>query len=1038
MRGVTINSQREKYWVVLIILLLWLLSLLLISMSFFEQKERYVEQQNITQEMTWKAVQSIHTKGVDTYFYSLKSSKEAMGLLLLAQDPQHIKRARLSLYRLLYEDYQTLKEQGLFILHFQTPEAKSFLRFHMPSKFGDDLTGVRPSILRVKETLSPLHVFEVGVLQSGFRHVYPIIKNDIFLGTVEFSQTFESLRNEMALLDSRLEYRLIHKKSLPQLSQAENVDHIFGGSIFSDKWLEDDPQGQLYASSTLMSQEMAAVGRAAKEDHRVALGLASGSSFSQAFYLDGGYKMLNFTAIKDLNDENSAYLISYLEAKGLDQLLSNGLIVALMTTVVALILGFISFSWVSVKCAQQQSLNFLKHINMAMAEGLYVVNSEGLITEINSAALAFLGGTEETVIGQHVQDLFRTEGLAVDHPGKCCYLGCSNEDYFSNELQVLNYEKEPRWVKMRGRPLVEGGRNQGNVVVFHDITSERESAESLRIAATAFETQVGIIIADPAGVIIRVNSAFTELTGYASDEVIGLTPGALLSSGVQNKDFYAEMWTTMQEKQYWQGEVWNRRKDGALFLEWLTIDAVLSEAGEVTQYVGSFSDITEQKKAQEEIVQLAFYDPLTKLPNRRLLIERLKQAIVTSERLQQCGGLIFIDLDNFKALNDTKGHTMGDELLMQVAKRLKSVVRETDTVARLGGDEFVVLLTDLGLKGEDAINTVKVVATGILESFTEGFELGSGVYRSSASIGVEMFLGKNQSDEEVLKRADMAMYQAKKKGRNKVRFFNLEMQERVEKAQACEDDMEVAIQMGFAQLELHYQAQVDTDSTVQSVEALIRWHHPQKGMVPPSDFIQVIENNGQILRVGEWVLRTACAQLFKWQADPALQHLTLAVNISAKQLLNIGFVAQLQSIVEESGIDPKRLKLELTESSVVGDIEQAITIMNAILDLGVELSMDDFGTGYSSLTYLKKLPLAQLKIDQSFVQDLEHDSDSLAIVRTILAMAKTLNLTVVAEGVETLRQKELLEKDGCQLFQGYYYSRPLPVADFEQLVVKGV
>ncbi len=1028
------GNQSEKFWAMLMVVGLWLLSLSFIYQGFLEQKELYLEKQNSTQVIAWKAVQSIQTKTIDSYFYSLQASRDVIDLLRLSQDPQQTKSARLSLYRLLYDDYQTLQQQGFFIFHFHDASGRSFLRFHRPNKFGDDLSELRSSLKQVRDSLAAVHGFEVGRLQSGFRHLYPIVKKGVLLGTVEFSQTFESLRKEMEMLDSRLEYGLIHKESLLSRKMALNADNIYGDSAFSTEWLEEDPLRELPFSPAPLSAEMKSLGARAKLDPEVARGLNSGKSFSRAYFVKSGYSTLNFIAVHDVDNENNAYLVSYRQAKGLDALLRESIVFGGLVTLGSLILGFIVLSWVAVKRAQQNSLNFLQHVNETMAEGLYVVDSLGLITEINSAALNFLGLTKRMALGERAHDLFHVGLHEPGEGGETCYLEHIGATAFSGDLQFLNSQQQPSWVRVNSRPLLQGSRKMGNVVVFHDISLERESAEKLRVAAKAFETQEGILITDAKGIMLQVNSAFSKLTGYSADEAIGLTPGVLLSSGTQDKEFYTQMWTTLKAEQFWQGEVWNRRKDGATYLEWLTIDAVRDENGEVAQYVGSFSDITEQKKAQDEIVKLAFYDPLTQLPNRRLLKERLSHALPMSERFQQYGGVVFIDLDNFKILNDTKGHSVGDELLVEVAKRLLASVREVDTVARIGGDEFVVLLSDLGPKSLDAISTVQVVVHHILEAFSQGFNLSGGEFRSSPSIGVEMFLGKALSDEDILKHADMAMYQAKKSGRNRVCFFNPQMQEQIEKALACEENMEQTIKTGFTQLELYYQAQVDKNAKVQSVEALIRWHHPEKGLVPPFDFIPMIEANGQIIPVGEWVLRTACEQLFKWQVNPKFAHLTLAVNVSAKQLLNTGFVARLQEIVDGSGIHPEGLKIELTESSVVTDVNKAIEVMNAIRCLGIELSMDDFGTGYSSLTYLKRLPLTQLKIDQSFVQDLEHDLDSLAIVQTILAMAKTLKLIVVAEGVETLKQKELLALDGCQLFQGYYYSRPVPIAEFEKLL----
>lgn len=699
--------------------------------------------------------------------------------------------------------------------------------------------------------------------------------------------------------------------------------------------------------------------------------------------------------------------------------MNNSIVFSVFATAFALILGFVVMSWIATKRAQKKSLISLGDINEAIGESLYVVDSSGLITEINSSALSFFGVTKQAVLGKRAHDLLHERRHEPGKDENECDLEHLGTSGFSGELQFLNHEQQPTWVRVNSRSLFDGHRNLGSVVAFHDISLERGCAENLHEAATAFETPEDILVTDTKGLILQVNSAFSKLTGYSGDEVIGLTADALLNSSKQDEASHAQMWSTLKAEQSWQGKVWNRRKDSPTYLERLTMDPVKDKSGEVSQ---------------DEADQLAFYDSLTQLPNRRLLKERLNHILPMSERHQEFGGVIFIDFDCFKALNDSKGHSAGDELLVEVAKGLLASVRETDTVARIDGDEFAVLLTDLGSKEKDAVSAVQVVVNNILDSFAKGVELSSGVFHTNLNMGVEVFLGKTLSDDEILKHADMAMYRAKKAGRNRVCFFNPKMQEQVEQALAFEKDMAFTIGTGFTQLELYYQAQVDQNAKVQSAEALIRWHHPQKGMVAPLKFIPMIERSGQIIPVGEWVLRTACDQLLKWQANPKFAHLTVAVNVSAKQLLNTGFVTRLQEIVEGSGIYPGGLKIELTESSIVTDLDKAIAVMTEIRRLGIGLSMDHFGTGSSTLTYLKRLPLTQLKIDQSFVYDLERDMDRLAIVRTIIAMAKILKLIVVAEGVETLHQKELLELDGCHLFQGYYYSRPLPVEEFEKLL----
>ncbi|MFH0934138.1 MAG: EAL domain-containing protein, partial [Pseudomonadota bacterium] len=619
-------------------------------------------------------------------------------------------------------------------------------------------------------------------------------------------------------------------------------------------------------------------------------------------------------------------------------------------------------------------------------------------------------------------------------------------EYFQNEVlgKRVNFDKEYRIVRksdgavrwMHGMGRLESdaqGRLARMLGTIQDITGRKKVEEELRIAAVAFSSQSGMVITDAQAHIVRVNPAFTRLTGYSEEEVIGRKPG-LLRSGRHDELFYQRMWDALLGKGYWQGEIWNKRKNGQVYAEMLTITAINDPDGRPTHFVGSFTDITESKAAEAEIHRLAYYDALTTLPNRRLLQDRLSQAIAATARSGLYGAIFFIDLDNFKALNDTRGHDVGDQLLLEVAQRLCAVVREGDTVARLGGDEFVVLLEDIGADPGEAAALAKQVGDKLREAIDLPFALNGYEYLCKLSIGVSLFHAQD-TVENLLKHADLALYQAKNAGRNTLRFFDPAMQAALEKRNAMETELQQALKLD--QLVLHYQPQVDAARRVVSVEALLRWQHPQRGLLLPDEFIGVAEDTGLILPIGKWVLDTACAQLKKWENDARTKSMQIAVNVSSRQFRQADFVGQVQDVLVCSGVDPSLLKLELTESLVLEDVTEAIAKMNAIKQLGIHFSMDDFGTGYSSLSYLAQLPIAQLKIDRSFVCNLPGNSNDELITRTIISMGKGLAMHVIAEGVETEAQREFLEAHGCNAYQGYLFGQPLPALELEALLARG-
>lgn len=557
-------------------------------------------------------------------------------------------------------------------------------------------------------------------------------------------------------------------------------------------------------------------------------------------------------------------------------------------------------------------------------------------------------------------------------------------------------------------------------------TFRQRDEEQLRIAAAAFESQEGIFVTDANNTILRVNRAFSRITGYSEAEAVGQTPH-LLSSGKHPLGFYHDMWRQLQSNSFWNGEIWNRRKNGDIYPEWLTITAVKDEQGHASHYVATLTDITLRKQAEDEIHNLAFYDPLTGLPNRRLLLERLQQTVDSAGRSGNEGALLFIDLDNFKTLNDTLGHDMGDLLLQEVSLRLNRCVREEDTVARLGGDEFVVLLPNLSNIRDEAVILAQRMGERIRQALNAPYDLTGRDYHSTPSIGIAMFADGQHDGNELMKHADLALYSAKAAGRNTVHFFDPQMQRMFSERASLEAALRQAI--AKEQLQLLYQPQLDHTGRVYGAEVLLRWQHPSMGLLTPERFMLLAEETGLIIPIGQWVLEQSCQQLQQFSLLPAMTDISLSVNVSAKQLRQPDFTRQVQAALAATGAPPQQLVLELTESGLLDDIETSRGKMLSLRQLGVRFSLDNFGTGYSSLINLKKLPLDQLKIDQSFVRGAIHDQNDAAVVCSVIALGRILNLDVLAVGVETEEQLNILDQHGCRSFQGCLFSHPLPQSE---------
>lgn len=704
---------------------------------------------------------------------------------------------------------------------------------------------------------------------------------------------------------------------------------------------------------------------------------------------------------------------------------------SLLATVVSIITGLlIALALVTTVAARHQetarrlrdSEYRIRQILESTQEGFVQVDTNRCLIEANPSFCEMLGRPRDELLGHPLVRFLAPESIAVYEAEMLKRAEGLRTSY---EVALQRPDGTLRHCQFHGTPVLDqDGEQVGAFALITDITDRKAHEAYVRRAVAVFEnTGEGVMLTDPGGNILSVNPAFKLITGFDEEEVRGENP-ALLSSGRHGASFYHQMWAEISTTGHWQGEIWNRRKNGEVYPQWLTISAVRDQAGRVENYVGVFSDISHIKRSAEEMERLAHFDPLTDLANRLLLGVQLKHALERATRYNERLAVMEIDLDGFKTVNDTLGHPAGDTLLQVVAGRLKQALRAEDVIARLGGDEFAVIVESV-----EAADDVARIAEKLIEAIGAPVELDGQMSRVTGSIGIAFYPEDGRDATTLMKAADTAMYVSKRDGRNTYRFYADDMARAVQRRHVLEQGLRLA--MDRDELELWYQPQIHlTSGQVVGVEALVRWRHPERGVISPAEFLPVASDTGLIVPLGDWVLLTACHQAQAWrQTGIDLQH--VAVNVDGQQIVRSDFVDTVNKVLAATGLPPGMLELEVTESFLLENAENGMGTVMRFADMGVNVAIDDFGTGYSSLVYLKYLHADTLKIDKCFVGDLPDDSTSAAIIHAVVSLGHGLGFNLVAEGVETAEQLAYLQKVGCDRVQGYYFAKPMPVPVFE-------
>lgn len=940
---------------------------------------------------------------------------------------QRQQRLRGKLYRRLYAFYQILFNHDIRVLQLVSPKGYSILRINRPELYGDKISNDRSILGQVITTHKPAQGFENGRAYPGFHYAFPLLSEGELIAIIDFSVPFDALKAVAAETchENSGCSRIMMYRELLERTVHPSAKGLFLADPISDNYVSEDVASPLrdIKKSFITPSWQAAVDARLKRDYTLQRAIADGDNYSTFLCrdLDQCFSVV-MLPVRDSKKRLAAYIVSYYPDAEYTQLLlhyaTNLLIACLLLALVTVVVHI----WFNTR-------RYMHIISENMAEGLYVVNEHGHTKYINKAFTRILGYSAKECLETNAHELFHvhTSDQPVSQDGCQIRNVPLNGEIYQSEYETFRHKDGSLIrVKVTSSPLLIEHKISGAVVLFGDYTQEFQAKKRLQQSDTALHNLAeGVIITDPQANIIAVNRAFTSITGYSEAEILGKNP-TCLSSGRHDRDFYKRMWSDLEHENFWEGEIWNRRSNNDIYPEWLKITKMLGDNGENAGYVGVFSDISEQLSKEKKLTSLAYHDQLTGLLNRTAFMEIFEHALNRSARQKSQVALFFMDLDRFKRINDTLGHDIGDVLLQEVALRLKNSVRIDNEVGRMGGDEFVLMLEDF-----KTLNTPALIAKKVINVIKEPFYVKDKILHVTTSIGISIFPRDGEDSQTLLKNADAAMYMAKNFGRNGYHFFTRSLAR--EARERFELELELQQALKKHQFVVFYQPKISLHTgEIIGLEALIRWQHPSRGLLAPNAFLEVMIEAGFISEMTLWQLGEVTRQHSLWSAS-GYDVGRVAINIDGNNISADMLNSMLENVMNKESTDPSILELEILETSLNQE-EFPDAFWNDLVERGFELAIDDFGTGESSLLRLSKLPVSTLKVDRSFISDLQTNENAHEIVKSIIALGKTMNKKVLAEGVETAEQLGFLIQAECDEVQGYYFSRPVTAEQITHLL----
>ncbi len=966
---------------------------------------------------------SSYQRMLEVLYDNLFNRAEVTAALAQARqaDAQEQARLRGRLYREFYPTFTQLQSNDFRELQFVLADGRSFLRFNRPDLYADPISLQRPLLNRVLQGEVHNGVLENGRVYPGFRFAFPLRQQGEVVGAVDFCLSFKAIKQALKTVEGHAgsDIQFLVRKDLYEAVSHPSSQALFRESAISPDFIVEQEE----ADRGGRPDHVAWLYELLREDTQIPQVLSEGRRLNRVFCRGLGdcYASI-LRPVQDSLDRTSAYILSLIPMPDVEYLRRSHLSAFVVGTLLILLAAVAVRRWLD-------SNRRLRTISDHMAEGMYVMDEVGKIIYVNPMACEILRYDEEELIGAEAHALFHTHSERQPPLSQFCPIrlrSLSGETYRSTDEHFRRSDGVTIRVSVVSSPFWLDDTLTGSVVLFRDITAEYEDKARLQRSDVAFSSLAeAVMVTGPDGEIQAVNRAFTQITGYSETEVIGQTP-RLLKSGRHDQAFYEQLWQSISRDGGWEGEVWNRRKSGEVYPEHLRIAAVSRPDGVITGYVATFSDITEKLRQEQVLRKLAYHDPLTGLHNRAAFLEMFDHALGHAERCRRRLALLYLDLDRFKKINDTLGHVIGDRVLETSARRLRDAVRSDDEVARLGGDEFIIMLEDFVHEDSPAR-----VARKVISLLSQPVVIEHHTLHVTTSIGIAIYPDDGSDVTQLLKNADSAMYMAKREGRNGFQYFTPAMAKREEDRFSLEIDLHNALL--DEEFLLHYQPKVDLRTgRLTGLEALLRWQHPQRGLLYPSEFLAVAHEGGVMRDITHWVITESCRQLQEW-LDAGLEPGRIAINIDSHTFNSEDAYDQIGSTVEVSGISPHRVELEIPES---GLLEKSFDdeFWKLLVDMGFELSIDDFGIGESSLLRLKHLPVTTLKIDKSFIRDIESDEGDRAIIRTVVAMGQSLGVRVLAEGVEQASQLAFLCQIGCDEAQGHLFSTPRPAEQIAPLL----